>query len=205
MTDLPTKLAQLDALRPTFGDAWVEAQIAALRAEEAPASQQQIVATTASDNLQMSAGNDALVLREITIAEGGTLVIGGRPLDLPPAPEAIQQALAGYLRTLIERYCFLNLQGLGAGGACQVRIELRAVFVSVRTDYRIAEAALFGDEAEAGPRASKRSRSASPPQLGNELRRWLDEPAHPRGARKPACPAGWGSSSAAWRSTSPLA
>src|SRR5262249_45932025 len=60
--------------------------------------------------MQISAGGDVrdnLVLRDITIAEGGTLVVGSPPADLPPQPAEVQRALAAYLRTLLERYQFL--------------------------------------------------------------------------------------------------
>ena len=84
--DLAAKIAALEALRPTIGAAAVEAAIAALRAELTPTIHQRIDAETANDNVQITAGNDALVLRDITIAEGGTLIVGGQPVDLPPAP-----------------------------------------------------------------------------------------------------------------------
>ncbi|NNJ11957.1 SUMF1/EgtB/PvdO family nonheme iron enzyme [Chloroflexales bacterium ZM16-3] len=162
MSDIAAKIAAL------------EAQIAALRAE-APPPAQRIEADTASDNIQASAGRDALVLREITIAPGGTLVVGGQPLDLPPDPADIQAALVAYLHSLFERYCFLNLTGL-AGGARQARVELRSVFVSVRTDYTIPDlGALLGEQADDAPRRSTRMTLKSPAQLSDDLRRWLDE------------------------------
>lgn len=182
--ELAAKIAQLEALRPALGDAAVDAAIAALRVEAISAVQQRIEAETASDNIQVSAGNDALVLRNITIAEGGTLIVGGRSLDLPPAPEAVEQALATYLRTLLERYQFLNLQGMGAGGTRQARVLLRSVFINVKTDLYIGElGALYGlTPAQTYP-GSVRRRVVAPILTAalqgrlssDELRKWLSE------------------------------
>src|SRR5215212_8255136 len=111
MDNLATKIAQLDALRPTFGDSWVNERIADLHAQAAsPPVQQRIEASeggSVSDAQQASAGGDmrdnalgsgALVLHDIMIAAGGTLVVGATPSGLPPRPAAIQRALAAYLR-----------------------------------------------------------------------------------------------------------
>jgi hypothetical protein len=85
--DLAAKIAAIEAMRSVIGDAAADAAIAALRAAPPPpATHQELRAETASGNLQLTAGNDALVLRDITIAEGGTLIVGGEPVDLPPAP-----------------------------------------------------------------------------------------------------------------------
>ncbi len=81
------------------------------------------------------------MLHHITIAEGGALHVGERPCKLPPQPEAIRQALASYLDTLLERYQFLTLQGLGVGSSQQVSIALRAVFINVRTNVQISDVA----------------------------------------------------------------
>ncbi len=158
----------------------LEAELAALRAAQATPSAQQTQQTgdggTVTDNVQVTAGNDALVLRDITIAEGGTLIVGGQPVDLPPAPEALQTALATYFRTLLERYHYLNLQGLGAGGSHQTRVALRSVFVDVRTDYTIAEATtLLGTDHESPGQPGTRGRLRDPARLSADLRRWLDE------------------------------
>ena len=157
--------------------AFLEAQLAALRAETLPppSSAQRIDADSASDNIQASAGRDALVLREITIQPGGTLVVGGNLADLPSDPEAIQVALASYLRALFDRYCFLNLQSLGEG-ARQARVTLRSVFISVCTEYTIPDlGALLGEQAEDAPRHGTRTTLKSPAQMSDDLRRWMDE------------------------------
>src|SRR5690242_15113083 len=105
MSDLDAKIAEL------------EAQLAALRAQSAaqPATRQEQQASDRSSidsSPQTSAGGDVhdnalgsgnAVLRNITIAEGGTLVVGAPPADLPQRPDEIQRALAAYLRTLLER------------------------------------------------------------------------------------------------------
>jgi len=90
MSDLAAKIAQLEALRSTLGDAAVDAALAALRAEAAePATRQRIAtgeAGTIVNPMQISAGGDVqgnLVLREITIAAGGTLIVGAPPADPP--------------------------------------------------------------------------------------------------------------------------
>lgn len=182
--ELATKIAALEQLRGTFPDEWVDAQIAALRAQSAPEVQQQIEAETASDNVQVAAGNDALVLRDITIAEGGTLIVGGQPVALPPDPDALQRALATSLETLIQRYSLLNLQGMSAGGTQQTRIALRSVFVDVRTEVRLAEVGdLFADPRSQSGAAVVNRQVISPilkeallGQFKNEdLRRWLAE------------------------------
>ena len=183
MSDLTTsKIQQLEALRPTFGDAWVDEQIAALRSL-APATTQQIEAETANDNVQVVAGNVALVLRNITIAPGGTLEIGAQPLGLSPDPEAVAQALAMYLRTLLERYQFLNLQGIGINSSQQTRIVLRAVFIDIQTDTRIEGIERLRDSWAEAP-VDRRGQQGLATQLAAvlqgrlvypELYRWLHE------------------------------
>ncbi|HMQ31571.1 MAG TPA: hypothetical protein PKD53_12655 [Chloroflexaceae bacterium] len=49
--ELATKIAALEQLRGTFPDEWVDAQIAALRAQPAPEVAQRIEAETANDNV----------------------------------------------------------------------------------------------------------------------------------------------------------
>src|SRR5436853_4844518 len=99
MADLATKIAQLDALRSTFGDAWVDARIAKLR-EDAPTAQLRIATgdeSSIADPLQVSAGGDVrdnVVLHNIMIAPDGTLIIGALPADLPPQPAEVQKAMA---------------------------------------------------------------------------------------------------------------
>lgn len=171
-------IAAIEALRPVIGDAAADAAIAALRPPPAPEVQQQVNAQEAKDILQVTAGNDAVVVRDITIAEGGTLIVGGQPIDLPPAPEALRAALATYLRTLIQRYSLLNLQGMGADDR-QTRIALRSVFVDVRTNFTIAEAGaligtLFSDEA-GGMLGRGKSSRATAESLPADLQRWIEE------------------------------
>jgi formylglycine-generating enzyme required for sulfatase activity len=106
-------------------------------------------ASTISEVVQVQAGGDVqgnVLLRDITIAEGGVLNIGALPAGLPPRPEAVEQALRRYLETLLQRYQFLSLQGLGAGGTQPLRITLRSVFVNLRTDWRISQVERPRDE-----------------------------------------------------------
>ena len=91
---------------------------------------------TTSPQTQVEGTGNA-VLNNITIAEGGTLVVHPPPGDLPPHPEAVRAALDQYLRTLLERYQFLSLHGLGAGGSQQTQIALRAVFINLLTTTRL--------------------------------------------------------------------
>lgn len=128
----------------------LEAQLAALRAqqEEAPAGQR----IEASDGSSISAspqvsaneitgsafGSGNLVLHSISIAAGGVLNVGQPYADLPPDPAALREALITYLRTFLERYRYLSLQGITAASR-QVPIALDAVFINVHTDRRIAE------------------------------------------------------------------
>ena len=185
MNILAAKIAQLEALRPTFGDAWVDAQIAELRAPTAQQHMQASQGGSIAGAGQASAGGDVrdsalgtgnLVLHNLTIEAGGTLTIGALPADLPPQPETLRQALASYLRTLLERYRFLALQGLGAGGAQQMRVELNAVFISLRTNVTIGEAAsLFGEDIRGGTQRVLRRPQSQEKLAGTELRQWLDE------------------------------
>src|SRR6266511_3798508 len=80
----------------------LEAQLQALRMAAAtppPAAQQGIETGDAGsivNPMQISAGGDVrdnLVLRDITIAEGGVLIVGPPPAALPPTPAAPQPAL----------------------------------------------------------------------------------------------------------------
>ncbi|HEU4327550.1 MAG TPA: SUMF1/EgtB/PvdO family nonheme iron enzyme [Roseiflexaceae bacterium] len=184
MSDAIDPLALLKAQFPHLN----EEQLAAIRAivapqPPAPETRQQIDAgesSTINDPLQISAGGDVrdnLLLRDITIAEGGTLIIGALPVNLPPRPEAIQQALCSYLETLHNRYCFLSLQGLGAGSAQPLRIALRSVFVSLRTDQRIVALTHPQGDARAEPQAMR----ATLTQLLQDAdgRAWLEELATP--------------------------
>ncbi len=185
MSDANDPLALLKAQYPHLN----EDQLAAIRAivaQQPPAleTRQQIDAgesSTINDPLQISAGGDVrdnLLLRDITIAEGGTLIVGALPATLPPRPEAIQAALRSYLETLHNRYCFLSLQGLGAGGAQPLRIALRSVFVSLHTDQRIAR--LAGSAGEGLPQL-ERDAHALLAQLLHDAdgRAWLEELASP--------------------------
>ncbi|GAB4213518.1 MAG: SUMF1/EgtB/PvdO family nonheme iron enzyme [Roseiflexaceae bacterium] len=148
-----------------------------------PETRQQIGAgesSTISNPLQITSGGDVRgnwLLHDITIAEGGVLNIGALPANLPPRPEAIQQALGSYLETLVNRYHFLSLQGLGAGGTQPLRIALRSVFVSLRTDRHIAALArLPGD----GPAERQSARAALTHLLQDaDGRSWLEELATP--------------------------
>lgn len=154
--DLAAKITQLEALRPTFGDAWVDAQVAALRSAEPlppplpPDTAQTMEAGGDIVNSTQIVGDANVVLREIAVADGGTLIVSAAPSDLPPQPEAIQRALTTYLETLLERYQFLSLQGLGASKAQQARVALRAVFINLRTSVQVTAFAqlpsvAFGD------------------------------------------------------------
>ncbi|HEU4326134.1 MAG TPA: hypothetical protein VFS21_23540, partial [Roseiflexaceae bacterium] len=183
MSDINDLLSQIASGQLT------EQQLAAIRAIVAqqppvPETRQQIDAgesSTINDPLQINAGGDVrdnLLLRDITIAEGGMLNIGALPTTLPPRPEAIQEALRSYLGTLHNRYCFLSLQGLGAGGAQPLRIALRSVFVSLRTDQRIGRLAGAAGEGMPGPARDVRAVLA---QLLRDAdgRTWLEELASP--------------------------
>ncbi|MFP4437447.1 MAG: hypothetical protein ACLFVO_09390 [Chloroflexaceae bacterium] len=178
-SDLTAKIAALEALRPTFGDAWVDTQIAALHAQAAaPSTTQRQEAGEESriaNSPQSSAGGDMrdnalgsgnLVLHDMLIEAGGTLNIGARPADLPPQPEAVQQALAAYLRALLERYQFLSLQGMHTGTRQQARIALRAVFINLQTNVQLT----FADKV-----LQTVKDHGGIDDLDDEVRQWLDE------------------------------
>jgi formylglycine-generating enzyme required for sulfatase activity len=187
MDDRDARIAQIESMRAMIGAA--DAAIAAVRAEAAPPMQQRIEASdggSVSHAQQASAGGDmrdnalgsgVMVLHDITIAAGGTLVVGATPADLPSRPEAIQRALTAYLRTLLERYRHLSLQGLGAGGAQQMRIGLRAVFVNLRTNVTIsAVGELFDTDGELHSRHTRPDRGTGRTvPLNPELQQWLSE------------------------------
>jgi formylglycine-generating enzyme required for sulfatase activity len=192
--DLGTKIAQLEALRPSFGDAWVDAQIAALQGAAVQTSQRMEVsaASSISASPQISTGGELrdsaigqgnLVLRDIMIEPGGTLAISTAPANQPPPPEAVARAVARYLETLLERYRHLNLQGLGAGGHRQVRIGLRSVFINVRTDQHIAATEMLFSKTTREETAANSSRYIFTRNLSDafmqgssqsELRRWVE-------------------------------
>jgi formylglycine-generating enzyme required for sulfatase activity len=189
MADIDAQIANLQAIRATLPTDAIDAvrgiddTIAALRAR------QRIEASdggSVSDAQQASAGGDlrdnalgsgAMVLHDITIAAGGALVVGATPADLPPGPAAIQRALTTHLRTLLERYQHLSLQGLGAGGTQQMRIGLRAVFVNLRTNVTIgATGALFDTDGELHRQPARPDRGTEPTvPLDPELQQWLSE------------------------------
>ena len=98
----------------------LEAQLAALRVQAAPPaaelSQQAEHNATISNSPQIVSGGavhdnatgaGALVLHDIRIAAGGTLIVHGR--TALPSAEQVRLALASYLRMLLERYALLGL------------------------------------------------------------------------------------------------
>ncbi|KPV50129.1 hypothetical protein SE17_28745, partial [Kouleothrix aurantiaca] len=123
-------------------------------------------------------GTGNLVLHDITIAAGGALAIGAPPAAQPPDPEALRHALAKYLATLLERYRFLSLQGLSARGTQQLRIEMKAVFVNLQTDQRIAELSVFSDvvnRRQPAKRTKGEKQAVATPQISADLDQWLRE------------------------------
>ncbi len=181
MSDQAERIAKLEALRPALGHVAVDAAIAAIRAEGA-------------STMRITTGDDATIekptvtdiggdmigsnlLRDITIQEGGILQIGGTLPNLPPKPEAIQHAISTYLRTLLEQYHFLNLQGVGMAGSQQTRIALRSVFINLHTDQTIPDLqALPTGEAIPTKRRSGEARQAiNQAALSRDLNQWLEE------------------------------
>ncbi|MBK9713420.1 MAG: hypothetical protein IPO81_19275 [Kouleothrix sp.] len=169
MDDIDAKIAQIESIRAAIGDVAADAAIAALRppraaqgmeASDGGSIESSPITAAGGDVRDSALGSGNLVLHDITIAAGGTLAIGALPADLPPRPEAIRKALASYLGTLLERYRYLSLQGLGTGGAQQMRVELNAVFINLRTNITIGEAAaLFvGDTGDASQQMPGRTR-----------------------------------------------
>jgi formylglycine-generating enzyme required for sulfatase activity len=158
VSDINDTLADLKRKHPNLSEEQL-AQIAAMLSAPplpAPASRQEIrtgEASTISEVVQVQAGGDVqgnILLREITIGKGGTLIIGGLTAALPPRPEAVEQALRSYLETLLQRHRFLSLQGLGVAGTQPLRIALRSVFVSLYTDRRIGVMASLPWEVQEG-------------------------------------------------------
>jgi hypothetical protein len=185
--DLAAKIAQLEALRVTLGDVAVDAAIAALRAQTAPLSPSNQIGMDVGDDASVvdspqtivggdmqgnALGSGNLVLHNIRIAAGGILQVTGLPRDLPPNPDALRAALATYLRTLIERYQFLNMQGLGATSR-QTRIALDAVFVDLITDVTVDEGKAYLGLTDRIPPYSRAY--AKPTNLTPELQQWINE------------------------------
>ncbi len=54
-------------------------------------------------------------------------------------PRRFARRSASYLGTLLERYRFLSLQGLGTGGVQQMRVELNAVFINLQTNVLVGQ------------------------------------------------------------------
>lgn len=186
MDDFSAKLAAIEAMRPVIGDTAADAAIAALHGPQTTAPSQCQEAQTIANSPQSSLGGDATdsaigsgnaVLHHITIAEGGTLIVGAAPTDLPPQPAAVADALRAYLRTLLQLYQLINLRGLGAGNTQQARIALRAVFINLRTTTVVAELAVLVGARVEPPRPARRlpATSKGREELSADTRQWLDE------------------------------
>ena len=90
------------------------AELAALKAPQAALPPHQGVSASQESSVsdvQQLHGSSNMVLKQITVAEGGTLIVGDPPA-LPPDAAAIQEALAIYLNTLLNHYRLLSFQGL---------------------------------------------------------------------------------------------
>ena len=157
MTDLPTKLAQLEALRPTFGAAWVEAQIAALRAEESAAVVQKMEADTITGSSQ-------------------TTVLGDQHIHAAPPDEQrarAERALLSYLRATGHSCNTVQLARIDPKeGRHHAEMRLEQVYIGLNTERQVE---LRADELRQPSAQQRRPEGATVPVTALEA---LDRP-HP--------------------------
>lgn len=101
--DLAAKIAALNALRPTFGDAWVDAQIAALRAEP-----------IATPDTQPAPAGDRITVGDITDSNAVAVGDGARATVYIDGRQGKnnEQLLAAYYQRLAQRCRSVPLQGI---------------------------------------------------------------------------------------------
>mgnify|MGYP000148814754 CR=1 FL=1 len=119
MTDLPTKLAQLEALRPTLGDTAVDAAIAALRAEHAARASQ--------------------VMRAEKI-EHARQVVAEHYYEAPAdsAEPARQRALRSYLEQIAGLCDTMQLTAIDPQDAAHTRpLQLSSVYIELHTTAQV--------------------------------------------------------------------
>lgn len=119
--DLKAKIAQLESLRPNFGDAWVEAQIAALYAEAGPAVVQRMEAQTVTNAQQ-------------------TVVYGDQHIHEAPADPSLardERALRGWLGRVGRECNALPLAQIDASDADRRPMELGQVYVGLNATTQV--------------------------------------------------------------------
>ena len=118
----------------------LEARLAALKRKKQPTTDQRVTADNDSDvsDVQQISGNRNNILKHITVAAGGTLIVGDAPL--PPNAATIEHALGVYLTTLLNQYRLLSFQGLSSSAQRRhAQIALQAVFMNLTTNVQTAE------------------------------------------------------------------
>ena len=128
-----------------MSDDALNAEIAALKArladlERQHATQQVEVSnqSTAHDIQQVS-GSANILLKQVTVTAGGTLVVGASSPSQPNA-EQFDAALTTYRTTLLNHYRLLSFQGLSTSAQRQhAQITLQSVFINLRTNHAIPE------------------------------------------------------------------
>jgi predicted NACHT family NTPase len=160
MDDLAAKITQLEAMRPMFGDAWVDARIAELRAEaDAPAAHQHMAAedggqiAAATQHAAGGARGKASVDQSMH-ASGGSRISGAAQvtgdyarITINPEPvdheaEACERALIDYLSMLQSECSSLQLTRIDESESRYRRpMRLEQVYIGLHTTSQVEEAA----------------------------------------------------------------
>ncbi len=167
--------AQLEALRPTMGDAWVERALAELRSRAVPAPPPSAGVDTRGGefighdtNVQGDAvrgdkvvgdkfaGDKAQAQVVILAKDGAQVFVGEQPIPMSAVDR--QSALGRYLAHVIAHNRYLQLQGIRSGGRL-VNIELDQIYITLRATARAtrqAEQDWLAEEAALAPGESAR-------------------------------------------------
>ena len=135
--DLAAKIAALEALRPTFGNAWVEGQIAALRTAEAPPSSQPPVPTSDGIAVSITANSGTIANAPVNVVGHADTVTFPPPTD--PAEARRAEALVAYLRRTIADCNALPLGQIDRTDAAHSRpLQLARLFIGLHTTQQVA-------------------------------------------------------------------